>query len=174
MPNIVGFSGSSLLHKGGGWEPTRKSNFAAVIFGVGGSDLVLALADTNVPAVQMNKQGLKHFNETMHYAGSVDPPEDWQLHYRDFVDRDIARQIGAWVKQVWDPGSGAIGLAGSYKKCGEIWFMGPGGNTTKIWRLDGVFPTQFNADNFDYSDDGGPQLLSLTCSVDRCMPPGVA
>ena len=173
MPNYAGFAGSTLLHKGGGWEPTRKSNFAAIIYGVGGGDLVLQLKDASVPSVNINKQGIKHFNETMHYAGSVDAPTDWELHYRDFVDREGLTQLGEWMKQVWDPATGAIGRAGTYKKCGEIVFMDPAGVATKVWRLEGVFPTKLDTDGFDYDDDGTPSLISLTCSVDRALPPGM-
>lgn len=183
MPVVSSFAGNSLLHQSGGFEPLRKSNFSVIFHGIddGGSTLVLSLRDTNVPAWSVRRQGVKYFNETMHYAGSVAPFADHTLSFMDFVDRNVLSLLEAWKKKVWDYTTGGIGSAANYKTTGDIYLLPPGGNGTspspvnatdgaRVWHLEGCFPTSLSYDNLTQSDEGTPVMIKLTVSIDRAYP----
>jgi len=164
------FARSALAHKGGGWEPQRKNHFAAIIYGVGGTNLSLQLNDTDLPDAGFVKQGIKYFNETSHYAGAYKVPDDWTLNYNDYIDQAGLETLTGWLNQVGENGS--INNAAVYKKCGEILIMTPDGETHRKFVLEGVFPTSLKLGNFDHSSEGEKQMINLTCSVDVCRPPG--
>ena len=173
MP-YASFAGNSLLAKGGGWEPQRKSNFAAIIYGVGSGELVLQLKSSNVPPHAIEQQGIKYFNETMKYAGSVTSVADWDLKYRDFLDREGIAALGAWASEVFDHSTGGIGFAADYKRCGEIIALGPGGqNLGRRWELKGVWPKGINPEEFDHDDAGTPMVVGFTLAVDRVIHIGM-
>ena len=165
------FAGQSLLHQGGGFEVARKSNFTAVFYGVGGTDLILALRKISVPGIAIQRKGMKYFNETMHYAGSVTPFEQASIAFVEYVDRSVAQVLYAWQKMVWNPDTGGIGFASSYKKRGEVFLLDPSGNRTQSkWTLEGCFPQKFKLDELSNEDDGSPVLINFEVSVDRALP----
>lgn len=184
MAAVSQFAGDTLLHAGGSFEPQRKSNFALVVYDVGDIDsLVLSLKSTNVPEVSMAQGGIKFFNETMRYAGSVSPFADGNLMYNDYIDRKTLAALSAWMKQVWNPANGAIGWARDYKKTADIMLLPPGmpGNVPgavfsnpyqgRVWHLEGVWPKTLKSDDLDHSDEGtSPSLINLVLSVDRSVP----
>lgn len=173
MSRYSQFAGSALLHQGGGYEPQRKSNFVAIIYGVADGDIALQLKDIDVPQLGVVKKGIKYFNQTSHYAGSVEPPADWNLNYTDYIDRRGWEQLSAWYKLVFDPATGAIGRAAAYKKQGEIVLLGPDGSQVRKFALKGIMPLTLKCDGFDNEDDGSPQMIQLVCSVDLILPPGM-
>jgi hypothetical protein len=184
MSAVSNFAGSSLLHQGGNYEPQRKSNFAVVIYGLADTDtLVLSLAKATIPDVQIVEGKIKYFNETMKYAGSVSPFPDGELSFTDYIDRSTLTTLSKWMKQVWNPATGAIGWASTYKKTGDIMLLPPGmpGNTPgavsstaynqRVWRLGGVWIKGLKYDPLDHSDDGStPAMVNVTLCVDRCIP----
>jgi hypothetical protein len=183
MPVVSSFAGSSLLHQGGGYEPQRKSNFSVVFYGVGDTDtLVLSLKSSSVPAIKMVRKGVKYFNETMHYAGSVSPFDEQTIVYRDFLDRAVCKTLWEWYNYVWCPESGAIGMAAAYKRKGDIYMLPPGGgggqcpgsvsatDGRKKWHLEGCWPTSMSYSDFDHEDDGSPAEISMSISIDRAYP----
>ena len=110
MPTVSEFAGNVLLHQGGSFEPQRKSNYALVIYGLDDADtLVLSLKSASVPPPSVNVQGIKYFNETMKYAGSVTPFEDQSAVYHDYIDRQVIPTLAKWFKSVWCPETGSIG-----------------------------------------------------------------
>jgi hypothetical protein len=182
MPVVSSFAGDSLLHQSGGFEPLRASNFSVVFYGVGDSDLlVLSLRDTSVPAIKIAKKGLKYFNETMNYAGSVTQFESQTLTYIDYVDRNVLSVLDSWRKLVWCEETGSIGRAAAYKKQGDIYVlppgMGGGGcpgavNATdgvRKWHLEGCWPESFGYETFNH-DSEDLVKIKLSLSIDRAYP----
>jgi hypothetical protein len=179
------FAGSSLLHQSGAYEPQRKSNYAAVFMGVGSTDsLVLSLKSTNVPSIQIAQGGIKYFNETMRYAGSVTPFEDQTIAFIDYIDRSVFQDLCTWMKQVWNPATGGIGWAADYKKSGSIYLLPPSTENAaapgavqsvdynqRTWQLFGCWPKSLKHDELDMSDDGtSPVLITMMISIDRAIP----
>lgn len=175
MPDFAGFAGNSLLAQGGGWEPHRKSNFVAIIYGVGDGDLALSLKDSNVPAHSIEPQNVKYFNETMKYAGSVTAVEDWTMNYRNFMDRQHIKLLGAWASEVFNHATGGIGMAADYKRTGEIKALGPSGQDLgTVWELKGVWIKSITPEGFDHEDAGTPQMVAFALSVDRVIHVGMS
>jgi hypothetical protein len=186
MAAVSQFAGDSLLHQGGGFEPQRKSNFALVINGIGDSadSLVLSVDNSNVPSIQIVDGKIKYFNETMKYAGSVAPFEDQTIQYRDFIDQNTFQLLSAWMQQVINFQTGAIGFAKDYKKTGDILLLPPSTPNpqapgavqdspynNRMWNLVGIWPKQLKHDNVDAKDDGSsPMLITLVLSIDRAIP----
>ena len=184
MTTLSEFAGSVLLHQGGSFEPQRKSNYALVIYGLGDSEtLVLSLKSATVPPPSINVQGIKYFNETMKYAGSVTPFADQTAVYHDYIDRQVIPVLSDWFKQVWCPDTGSIGWAKDYKRQADIFLLPPGmANAScagtvdaqafrnRVWRLDGVFPSSLDYDDLDHDDEGTNAMVTMTLSVDRAYP----
>lgn len=184
MPVVSTFAGNSLLHQSGGFEPLRQNNFAVIFYGVGDSDtLVLALRDTSVPGVKIVKKGMKYFNETMHYAGAVEPFESQTLHYVEYIDRNVLQTLWNWQENVWCPETGSIGRAASYKKSGDIYLLPPGAgggqcpgavsatDGVRKWHLEGCWPENLKiADTLSHDNDGDLVKIELTLSIDRAYP----
>ena len=183
MPKVSQFAGTSLLHQAGGFEPQRKNNFAVDIVGLQDMEtLVLAIKEADIPAIDVIKKGIKYFNQTVHYAGSVTPFENQTLKFHDYLDRNVLDALVNWYKQVWDPATGGIGFAARYKKEGSIFLLPPGmpGNTPgvveatayrqRLWKLQGVWPTKLKYDPLDHDSDGENTLITLELSVDVAVP----
>jgi len=184
MPTVSEFAGSALLHQGGSFEPQRKSNFALVIYGLDDAEtLVLALKSSSVPNPAVNVQGIKYFNETMKYAGSVTPFADQTAVYHDYIDRQVLPVLSSWFKSVWCPETGSIGWAKDYKKRADIFLLPPGmpgggcpGSVdaqafrNRVWKIEGIFPSSLDYDDLDHDDDGTNAMVNMTFSIDRAYP----
>lgn len=185
MSSVSSFAGNSLLHQGGGFEPQRKSNFALVISGLDETDkLVLTTKSVKIPGVHMAQGGIKHFNETMHYAGSVQKFGPGSIVFRDFIDVDTGKILSKWYKQVICFKTGAIGWARDYKKQGDLYLLPPGMPAAacagevfpqefqgRSWKLQGIWPMGLDYDELDHDDEGTvPAGITLEISVDRAYP----
>ena len=142
MSALSKFAGSVLLQAGGSYEPQRKSNFALIIEGDGLDNLILQLKDVDIPAITLTQKGIKYFNETMHYAGSVTPFADLTVNYHDYIDRNGLALLSAWYKQGFDPKTGAIGWAKDYKKNGQLPFLEASRSLDQVVQAGRVRPRQ--------------------------------
>jgi hypothetical protein len=170
--------------KKGEYEPQRKSNFALVLLDVSNTDqLTLAIKDVDLPPTAFVQKGIKMFNETMHYAGSVQPFTDLTVNFHDYIDKPILTAITAWAQSVWNPNTGAINWARNYKKSGVLYMLPPGLSGTvpgavettgatadRQWRLEGIWIKSFKPDQFDNENDGDNTLINVVFSVDRAYP----
>ncbi len=184
MSAVSNFAGDALLHQSGNYEPQRKSNFAAVIYGVGDTDtLVLSLASCNVPEITIVEGRIKYFNETMKFAGSIAPFPDGSMVFNDFIDRSTLQTLANWMKQVANFSTGGIGWARDYKKKGSIILLPPsmpGGGVgavtsspyrNRVWDMHGVWIKTLKYDDLSHDDDGStPARITATFALDRCIP----
>jgi len=107
-------------------------------------------------------------------------PARWEpggLICRDFIDKDVAGQLLEWRRQVYDPATGAIGLASSYKKQASIILFPPnydesaGATNTEFqrqWKLLGCWPIRVNAaaNGLDMTSPG-QVMIELAIRYDR-------
>ena len=182
--NLSVFASSGLAAQGGGFQPQRKDNFAVVVSGVEGvENLTLATAGVEVPGLSIAQGKIKHFNETVFYAASRSPTQGGKITYNDFVDVDTLKILAKWFKTVFCPENGAIGWAKDYKKSGSIYLLPPGissqdcpgsvdlSASRRTFKLKGVWPMELNYDSLSMGDDGtSPAQISLTLSIDQCIP----
>jgi len=183
MALISEFAGNTLLHEKGEYEPQRRSNFALSLFFDGAEPLTLAVKDVDLPPTAFVQKGIKMFNETMHYAGAVQPFTDLTVNFHDYIDKPILQKLSQWARSVWNPNTGAIGWAKDYKRSGILYMLPPGISGTvpgavdttdataeRQWKLEGIWVKSFKPDQFDNDNDGDNTLLNVTFSVDRAYP----
>ena len=177
-------AGSNLVHAGGSYEPQRLSNFALVIAGLPEIEkVILTTKSVTVPGARMTKQTIKYFNESVHYAGAVEPFQSATCVFRDYLDVDTIRVLSQWYRQVWNPDTGAIGYAADYKKQGELFLLPPGikdprapgavsagAFQNRMYKFFGVFPENLEIPQLDHDNPGANLEITLTLSVDKAIP----
>jgi len=177
MP-VIDPSASFIAEQAGAFEPQRKNNWA-IEFTLGNGEqekiMSLSLKGSPFPKESNVKKSIKYFNETRHYAGAVTPFESLSVKYHDYVDRQILAALYAWRREVWDPNTGAIGLAAQYKKRGRLYFYPPnvvngGDSRARTWVLIGCWPVSVTTDELDMESDGDNVEITLEVSIDRALP----
>jgi hypothetical protein len=176
MP-VVNPDARHIAAQAGGFEPQRKNNWV-IEFTLGDGNLeqylTLSLKGSPFPKEGNAKKSIKYFNESRHYAGSVDPFESLAIKYHDYVDRPTFSALYSWRRQVWDPATGQIGLASSYKRRGRLYFYPPnvvdGNGLARTWKLFGAWPVSLTTDDLDMDDDGAPVEITCEVSIDRAIP----
>ena len=165
----------------GKYEPQRKNNWCIEFtLGDGNAEEILSLSLKGSPFPKQSnaKKQIKYFNETRHYAGAVDAFEALSVKFHDYVDRAVFASLYAWRKQVWNPDSGAIGLASTYKKYGRLYLYPPNvtrsvaasGSSARTWKLFGCWPVSVTADDLDMESDGENVEITCEVSIDRALP----
>jgi len=153
-------------------EPQRANNFQLVIDGLpggtGDSDVIfLSINNLTIPRDVDDKITIRWGNEERHVSGNT-TMEDMPISLHDYVDNALRQVLVAWRKLVYDPGSGAKGLARNYKKKGWIWLFAPDGIQFKrICEVQGIWPTAGVGGNLTM--EGGKVEIELPLSVDKAL-----
>jgi hypothetical protein len=181
---ISNFAGHSLMAQAGSYTPQVKANFALVIAGLGQTErLVLSLKSAKIPPVQLSKKGIKYFNQTVFFAGSLEPQSNVALSFHDYLDNDILGVLSDWKRTVFNPATGGINFVGNYKKTAELMLLPPGAPVVngfpgavglepyndRVWDLQGVWPTVLDYDDLDHDSDDN-SMIRLEMSVDIAVP----
>ena len=152
-----------LAAQGGGFEPQRKTDYELHIAGVGGWDsmIVLAVKSFALPTQESAEVDLAYLNEFVHVAGPGKfSGGDVVCH--DYIDQAVWNTLQEWRKEVYDPETGIIGLAATYKKQGDCIFMGPDGSAERKYKMVGLWPKSLKGDNLAYGDT---ETYSITMSL---------
>lgn len=165
--------GGAALNKN--FEPQRTSNaiFRVSLGTVGGGDAgVLAFSVATMPLPKSSNGIIEvgFFNEKRKFAGNA-VHDDLQFAFIDYLDLGTVKTLQAWRYQVYNPQTGAVGLAAEYKKTGEIEMFAPNGDdaTLRRWKLYGMWPSQFDAGEIDMSGEDVVRC-NVTFTVDKCIP----
>jgi hypothetical protein len=150
----------------GGFEPVRQNNFL-VELEIGGQTIVKAQESMQMPRPSNPPIAVSYGNEKRKVAGVADFAE-LTLVLKDFTDAAAIKAIMAWHKDVYDPSSGKIGLAGSYKKQGTVSMAGPNGVGAQKWKLIGVWPSAVTPGEGN-SSNNVPNTISVTLQVDKAI-----
>lgn len=165
MPQLV--SADHIAAEGGSFEPQRKNNFTLVI-PVDDSTLIQRSLDSFPLAKEANDEISINFgNEVRKVAGRA-TYESLQLVLKDFVDQQVAQQLITWRRLVYDPNTGAIGLAKDYKKSGEVIMFGPDGETERTWELIGIWPSKLDPGNGDMNANENNKITT-TLTIDKAI-----
>lgn len=148
--------------QGGGFEPQRTYDFDVELYGVpGAGDIELSVQSSNIPTPEVGAIEINMGAERRKVAGQANVP-DGEIVVVDYIDRAILSSLLEWQRLVYDPDTGLLGLASSYKKEGAIVMVGPDGQSQRIYRLKGVWPTRVSPDNLDYTNES---VLTVTMSL---------
>jgi len=163
-------SAAHLAPQGGGFEPQRKYDFEINLFGVPGAELIkLACVSAGVPDGTNEVINLPYLNEVIKVAGQA----KWAsvpLVVRDFVDQPVYSALMAWRKLVQDPATGNTGLASTYKKQGELSFIGPDGAAEKKFKMIGIWPSSVKDEGVSYAEGTAVHTITMTLECDKAMP----
>jgi len=156
-----------LLQQGSGqqFEIMRQCNFHVDIEGL---DIVLAAQSVNLPRYELEAVELFHYNDRVKVASKPNA-SDMSIQLVDYVAPNVVQQIWEWFKQVYNPNTSAMGLAGDYKRQGKVFEYAPDQTLVRTWTCHGIWPknapTPENARV--YADGHEFVRIGLNLSVDR-------
>ena len=129
--------------------------------------LRLSVSKFTLPSGSNEEIELAYGNEKVWIAGQA-TYEASTLELRDTINAGTARQLMDWRYSVYNPNTGAIGLASSYKKTGSIFLLAPDGSSYREWTLVGCWPQAVKAGDLDMTDNN-IVLLEATIRFDRAI-----
>ena len=153
----------------GAFEPQRQNNFSIEFYGLDGDDkniFILALKSIDsIPGHENAPVILKYQNEERRVAGPA-TTTGCTIALHDFVDQETRNAMLRWRRKVYDPATGAMGLAKDYKKEGAVILHAPDGSNERVCRLIGSWPDKDpkGALNMNTTE---PVQLDLSISVDK-------
>jgi len=150
----------------GTFEPQRQNNFTVEI-PLGNDKEYISLSCQAIPLpVESNDEvEIQYQNEKRYVAGQA-TFDATSFTVRDYVDVDTRGAIMRWRHQVYNPATGAIGLASNYKKTVWIVMEGPDGATTRVCKLTGCWPQAVNGGTLDMSASDQVQI-EVTLRFDK-------
>lgn len=157
-------SADAIAQMKGEYEPQRVNNGVLFIEGLPGADneiMRLSLDTFPMPKQQNGIVEADYLNEKRKVAGKV-TVDDMDIVYKDYVDRAVAKTLWDWRMQVYNPKTGKVGLARTYKKRAEIITFAPNGTGTRVWELYGVWPSNMDPGDLDMA---GEDIVKITLSL---------
>ena len=153
----------------GTFEPQRSNNFSIeVSLEEADKDLIImGLQSVPLPNESNDEIEIQYQNEKRYVAGQY-TVDSTTLIVRDFVDQDTRGALMRWRKKVYDPATGQVGLASSYKKTANIVMTAPDGSQQRVCKMRGVWPQAMTGGNLamDASDQ---VLVELTLRIDKAL-----
>ncbi len=158
------------------FEPQRASNaILRITLGDAGDNSAAEILSFSVATMALPKTSngiieVGFFNEKRKFAGNA-IFEDLSMTFIDYLDTDTVKTLLAWRYKVYNPETGAVGLAASYKKTGEITLFGPDGNDSakRIWKLYGMWPSNFDHGEIDMAGEDVVRC-NLSFTIDKAVP----
>lgn len=111
-----------------------------------------------------------HFvNERVYVAGKP-LYEAGTLTLKDYVDQPVMKTVADWRARVYDPNTGAIGLARNYKVDANIVLFAPDGSFRREWLLRGCWPSAVNYGATLDMATAEQNKIELTIRYDKALP----
>ncbi len=152
-------------------EPQRQNNALLHlnnIPGIADEELVLALSSFPLPKVTNGIVELPFLNEKRKFAG-LPTFDDLSVLFKDYVTKPVADAILQWRHQVYNPHSGAIGLASIYKKTGFVQMFAPNGTLERQYDIFGIWPSAYDPGDIDMAGEDVLQI-TVTLTIDKAVP----
>lgn len=150
-----------------GWEIQRRNNFEISIEGVGESGrlLTLSVAAGSLPSEHSGVIEIQYGNSVTKVAGtySIDAGS---LTVRDVIQKDVEQMIDQWRSTVYDKDTDGVGFAANYKKQARITQFAPDGSYERIWKVEGVWPSDVNYGQVA-QDDNTLKTIEVTLQYDK-------
>lgn len=146
------------------YEVQRQNNWEVVINDLG-DDLTFACESFPLPSESNEQLPLNYMNTKVNVAGQYNL-ETFEMVLKDFIGKDTEKLISDWRQTVFNSKNGSLGFAANYKKSGNVYEYSPDGSVTRVWNLEGVWPSSVNYGSGDYNA-GDKKTISVTLSVDR-------
>lgn len=131
-------------------------------------DLVLALSSFPIPKVNNGIIEVGYLNEKRKFAG-LPTFDDLSVVFKDYVNKPVADTLLSWRHQVYNPHTGAIGLASVYKKSAFVQLFAPDGTFERQYNLQGVWPSTYDPGDADLAGEESLNI-TITLTIDKAVP----
>ena len=158
----------SLASQEGGFEPQRQNHWLITFLGLpfpGKETLELALKTGFLPNESNEEVEIPYMNTKVFVAGKYNV-DAGSISFVDYVDMNTANIIKMWRKLIYDPSTGRMGYARSYKKTAKVQLYAPDMMLVREWTLKGIWPQTANFGTLDYSSSD-VVLVECTFRYDR-------
>lgn len=166
------------------YEPQRSNNFEVHIYGLDN----LVTVDRNIKVDQAEAQDcltlsavsvgqistdvgileVPYGNTKVKFAG-LPSISNSDIVYSDYIGKSTERIISAWHGLVFNPKTEAIGRASNYKKPALLIETAPDGTASRVWQLQGCWPTSVQYGGYDYNN-GSTRQITMTLAYDIAIP----
>jgi hypothetical protein len=168
----MGFiSAQHLAPAQGFFEPQRSYNWSLEIAldDAGDQILIMQGLDSFSAPTESNEELALHYGNEVRYVAGKASFQAASLTLKDFVDMGVANAIIKWRRRVYNAESGSIGLARDYKKAADLTLMAPNQSATRIWKLQGVWPTEVSYGDLSMSSSS-LVMVKVNLRYDRAIP----
>ena len=146
------------------YEVQRNNHFELIIPKMG-DDFTLVVSRCNFPEIGVDVVELNYGNTKAKVAGLVNLGEG-SIDVRDSIIKDTEKKINAWQKQVYNPETGKMGWAHSYKRDCQVNQYAPDGTYVRSWVLEGAWPSNVTYGEGDYTN-GDAKTITMTLQYDN-------
>jgi hypothetical protein len=162
-PDYAHMSADAIALMQGDYEPQRVNNAVLYIEGLdqADQDLRLSLDTFPLPKQQNGIIEADYLNEKRKVAGKV-TIDDMDIVFKDYVDAFTASILWGWRNQVYQPRTGKVGLARTYKKKGSIVLFAPNGTGQRMWEIHGMWPANMDPGEIDMA---GEDIIKITMTI---------
>lgn len=161
----------ALAGAGGAYEPQRSFQWMLKIEGLDSDDsevLELSIKTGALPTENNEAVEIQYLNASVFVAGRY-TVEVGSFTFNDYLDKNTAKRIIKWRKQVYDPVTHKVGYAKNYKKSAQLIMYGPDYTVERIWLLKGIWPQQATFGTLDMANSEVVEI-SLELQFDRAIP----
>lgn len=146
-------------------DVVRKSNWEVVIAAPGMANLSMVCASVTIPDTTLEQVEIYHFNERVRIASKPNP-QKLEIEIYDYVPQTMFTALWNWYNLVYNPNTGVIGYASTYKYQGQINLIDVTGAAVRTWYCMGLWPTTapVPSGNLTYEDMNAVRIkMSLSC-----------
>lgn len=173
MP-ILNLAADNIAASSGFFEPQRKNHYqvdfiSPLLTSGDQENLRLSIIGINLPTEGNEELEMKHKNESSWVAGRREL-ESGTFTVRDYVVPRTLDSLIKWRRLVYNPLTGAVGLARTYKCNGVITLTAPDGvSFERKWQLRGAWPTKVTFG--ELGDEMGDILVvQVNFRYDKAVP----
>lgn len=158
----------------GNFEVQRQNNWYFEVTPPSGGDndtkriIELALDVGFLPTEVSDEIEIHFVNERVWVAGKP-TFEAGTLTLKDYVDQPVMKAVADWRRLVYNPNTGAVGLAKNYKVDADVILFAPDGTYRRKWMLRGCWPQQVVYGGTLDMSSMDPNKIEITIRYDKAI-----
>lgn len=168
-PSNLNLVGSQLAEK---FDVLRGNHFTLTIpstpgiFTPTGDLIVLSTTKATLPEYDTEEVVLNYGNTQIKLAGKTTLGE-FTATFRNFLSESLIDNLLAWKQKVFDPTTGIMGIASSYKIDGAnlVEYKPDLATIVRTWKIDGLWISKLVLGEFDY-EKSDERLVEVTFKAD--------
>lgn len=153
------------------YEPQRSYNWGLdIALNDAGDQVLLNLGAESFDGLEltMDEIALGYATEERYVAGKAKFSETTFV-LKDYVDIGVAQALLKWHREVYNPETGAEGLARDYKKYADLVLIAPNQTISRFYKIIGLWPKRFKHGPFSH-EDSAQVKIDVTLRYDRFVP----